>query len=246
MGQAQVAIVTGGSSGIGLETGLRLAKRGYRLGVIDMVERPADTPLPDDVAWAVADVSREDQVDAAVASIHEELGATDLLVNNAGITGSLEGASRCHESSADEWDKVMGVNVRGIFLAARAVLPGMLERGSGHIITVASAAGVAAFPGRCAYTTSKGAALMFAKSLAADYAALGIRSNAICPGYVHTPMTDWRLQDDELRAALEAKIPIGRVAQPGEIADAICAMADTDFAYLNGHALLLDGGWTAV
>lgn len=244
MPERPVAIVTGGSSGIGLETCVRLERQGYAVAIVDVVERPAELPLLDPY-WVVADVSEPAAVDQGIARVLDQVGPVDLLVNNAGITGAMDKAGRCHETDADEWDKVMAVNVRGPFLLSKAVLPMMLDRGHGHIITVASAAGVAAFPGRAAYTASKGAALMFAKSLAVDYGPHGIRSNAVCPGFVHTPMTDWRLQDPDLKRAIEEKIPLGQIANPGQIADAIVAMAGPDFSYMNGHALLLDGGWTA-
>jgi len=155
-------------------------------------------------------------------------------------------ATVCHETPVEELDRVLAVNVRGPFLCTRAALPTMLRQGSGHIITVASVAGLIAFPGRCAYTTSKGAAVMFTKSLAVDYAAAGIRANAVCPGFVQTPMTQWRLDVPELRAEVEAHIPLRRVAQPEEIADAIALLASDRLNYLTGHALVLDGGWTAL
>jgi NAD(P)-dependent dehydrogenase (short-subunit alcohol dehydrogenase family) len=122
----------------------------------------------------------------------------------------------------------------------------MLAQGNGHVITVASVAGLIAFPGRCAYTTSKGAVVMFTKSLAVDYAAWGIRANAVCPGMVETPMTKWRLDQPDLRAEVESKIPMGRVAQPDEIAEAIALLASDRLVYLTGHALVLDGGWSAL
>jgi NAD(P)-dependent dehydrogenase (short-subunit alcohol dehydrogenase family) len=103
-----------------------------------------------------------------------------------------------------------------------------------------------AFPGRCAYTTSKGAAVLFTKSLAVDYAGAGIRANAVCPGMVETPMTQWRLDQPELRAQVESKIPMGRVAKPEEIAEAVALLAAGRLAYLTGHAFVLDGGWTAL
>ncbi len=121
----------------------------------------------------------------------------------------------CHETPVAEWDRVLAVNVRGPFLCSRAVLPSMVARGSGHIITIASVAGLVAFPGRCAYTASKGAALMLTRSIAVDYAAAGIRANAVCPGMVYTPMTSWRLDQPDLRAEVEDRIPAGRVAEPG-------------------------------
>src|SRR5262249_1370856 len=149
-----------------------------------------------------------------------------------------------HETPVQEWDRVFAVNVRGLFLCTRAVLPAMMRQGTGLVITVASGAGLVAFPGRCAYTASKGAALQFAKSIAVDYAAAGIRSNAVCPGMVATPMTQWRLDVPELRAAVESKIPLGRVAQPEEIAEAISVLASPRLGYMTGAAFVIDGGWT--
>jgi NAD(P)-dependent dehydrogenase (short-subunit alcohol dehydrogenase family) len=113
------------------------------------------------------------------------------------------------------------------------------------VITIASVAGLVAFPGRCAYTASKGAAVQFTKSLAVDYAAAGIRANAVCPGMVETPMTRWRLDIPDLRAEAEANIPLGRVARPEEIADAVALLASDRLAYMTGHTLVVDGGWTA-
>ena len=119
-----------------------------------------------------------------------------MLVNNAGITGS-QSATSCGETPVADWDAVFAVNVRGPFLCSRAVLPSMVARGAGHIITIASVAGLVAFPGRCAYTASKGAALMLTRSIAVDYAAAGIQANAVCPGMVYTPMTSWRLDQPD-------------------------------------------------
>jgi NAD(P)-dependent dehydrogenase (short-subunit alcohol dehydrogenase family) len=121
----------------------------------------------------------------------------------------------------------------------------MVERRSGHIIIIASVAGLVPFPGRSAYSTSKGAALIMAKSIAVDYAADGIRANAVCPGMVETPMTQWRLDQPELRAAVESQVPLGRVAQPADIADAVALLASGHLSYMTGHALVVDGGWTA-
>jgi NAD(P)-dependent dehydrogenase (short-subunit alcohol dehydrogenase family) len=234
-----VAVVTGGSSGIGLMTAQRLASAGYKVAVIDLHSTPsADLSL-------TVDVTDADAVQRAVAAIVQAFGRVDLLVNNAGITGS-DKATVCHETPIEQWDLVQAVNVRGPFLCTRAVLPTMLSQKSGHVITVASVAGLIAFPGRCAYTASKGAALQFSKSLAVDYAAAGIRANAICPGMVETPMTQWRLDVPELRAAVESNIPMGRVAMPDEIANAVVALASDQLAYMNGQALVIDGGWTAL
>jgi NAD(P)-dependent dehydrogenase (short-subunit alcohol dehydrogenase family) len=236
---APVAVVTGGCSGIGQMTALRLSSDGYRVAVIDLGFAPdADLSVK-------ADVTDPGGVEGAVEEILDAFGRVDLLVNNAGITGSAE-ATVCHETPVEQWDLVYAVNVRGPFLCTRAVLPAMLTQKSGHVITVASVAGIVAFPGRCAYTASKGATIQFTRSLAVDYAAAGIRANAICPGMVETPMTQWRLDVPELRAQVESRIPMGRVARPGEIADAVSALASDRLAYMTGQALVIDGGWTAL
>jgi NAD(P)-dependent dehydrogenase (short-subunit alcohol dehydrogenase family) len=232
-------VVTGGASGIGLATCGRLRDEGFTVAALDL--RPDGAPAEMTVA---CDVTDEASVNAAMAAVTARLGPIDVLVNNAGITGSAA-ATVCHETPVAEWDLVHAVNVRGPFLCSRAVLPSMLARGSGHIITIASVAGLVAFPGRCAYTASKGAAVMLTRSIAADYAAAGIRANAVCPGMVYTPMTAWRLDQPELRAAVEARIPAGRVATPDEIADAVALLAAGRLAYMNGHPLVVDGGMSA-
>ena len=242
MTAAPVAVVTGGGSGIGLATCVRLAEGGFDVAVLDL--RPS-------AAAGIAaltvecDVTDDAGVPAAMTSVVNRLGGIDVLVNNAGITGSRQ-AARCHETPVAEWDRVQAVNVRGPFLCSRAVLPAMVARGSGHIITIASVAGLVAFPGRCAYTASKGAALMLTRSIAVDYAAAGIRANAVCPGMVYTPMTSWRLDQQDLRAQVEERIPVGRVATPEEIADAVELLASGRLGYMTGHSLVVDGGMSAI
>jgi NAD(P)-dependent dehydrogenase (short-subunit alcohol dehydrogenase family) len=237
---ARVAVVTGGASGIGLATVRRLVADGLTVVVLDVTE--ADTPA---AALLRTDITDPADVSVAVARIVDAYGRIDVLVNNAGITGSAE-ATVCHRTPVEEWDRVMAVNTRGPFLCSRETLPVMLRQGNGHIITIASIAGIVAFPGRCAYSTSKGAALQLTKSLAADYASLGIRANAVCPGFVQTPMTQWRLDIPESHDKLRARIPMGRVAQPDEIADAVGVLASERLSYVTGLALTVDGGWTTV
>ena len=134
-------------------------------------------------------------------------------------------ATVLHTTPVEEWDRVLATNVRGPYLFARSVLPVMIDQGGGHVITIASVAGQVAFPGRSAYTASKGAALMLAKSIAVDYAAHGIRSNAVCPGMALTGMTKWRLDVPELRDAVESRIPLGRVADADDVADLVSLLA---------------------
>jgi NAD(P)-dependent dehydrogenase (short-subunit alcohol dehydrogenase family) len=241
-GSGTVAVVTGGGSGIGRATCARLRQEGFRLGVLDLDAESAADSAGRGIGLGV-DVSDPGAVSEAFATIGKELGPVEVLVNNAGITGSAA-AGRLHDTPLEEWDRVMAVNVRGVYLCSRAALDSMVPRRSGHIITIASVAGMVPFPARSVYSVSKAAALLLARSIAADYAADGIRSNAICPGMAETPMTKWRLDQPELRAAIEARIPIGRVAQPDDIAEAVALLASGRLSYMTGHGLVVDGGWT--
>jgi NAD(P)-dependent dehydrogenase (short-subunit alcohol dehydrogenase family) len=239
--EPRVAVVTGGASGIGAAITARLLSDGFRVAVLDMAGSTVAHP---GLTMHVTDVTNPDEVKSAFAAIYQGLGRIDVLVNNAGITGSSE-ATVCHLTPLADFDRVMAVNVRGPWLCSAAVLPSMLEQGSGHIINIASVAGFSAFPARSAYTASKGAAVAFTRSLAIDYGPHGIRSNAICPGMVETPMTQWRLDQPDLRAKMVSKIPLGRVAQPADIGDVVASLASDGMRYVNGHCLVVDGGWTA-
>jgi NAD(P)-dependent dehydrogenase (short-subunit alcohol dehydrogenase family) len=237
-----VALVTGAGSGIGRACAERLAAGGARVAAVDLDVRLMDGL---DALPLAADVSDEHAVATAVARAGDELGPLDAVVNVAGITGT-HAAAECHVTPGDEWRRVLEVNLTGPFLVCHAALPGMLERGRGTIVNVASVAGLVAFPGRCAYSASKGGVVQLTRSLAADYAARGIRANAICPGMVDTPMTRWRLDDPELRGAVLERIPAGRVATTVEVAEAVALLAGDAMPYMNGAMLVLDGGWTAV
>ena len=240
----KVAMLTGGASGIGRASCTRLAADGFTLAVCDLdPDGAAAAAGPGGLGRAV-DVADAAAVDAFVAEVTDRFGRIDVLVNNAGISGSPE-ATVLHSTPVAEWDRVFGVNVRGPYLCSRAVLPVMMAAGAGHVITIASVAGQVAFPGRSAYTASKGAALQLARSIAVDYAGHGIRSNAVCPGMAETAMTKWRLDVPELRAAIEARIPLGRVAQPDDVADLVALLASERLGYLTGSALVVDGGYTA-
>jgi NAD(P)-dependent dehydrogenase (short-subunit alcohol dehydrogenase family) len=240
-----VAVVTGGSSGIGLATCAKLLEDGMTLAVLDLDGDTAKRAAGSGGLGIAADVSEPDDVDRAFAAVLDTFGRIDVLVNNAGISGGPN-ATLVHTTPIEDFDRVNAVNNRGPFLCSRAALPTMISQGSGHIITVASVASMIVFPGRAAYNASKGAALMLAKSMAVDYAHLGIRSNAVCPGFVETPLTQWRLDIPELRKEVESRIPIDRVAQPEDIADAIAVLASGRMPYMTGHALVVDGGWTAL
>jgi NAD(P)-dependent dehydrogenase (short-subunit alcohol dehydrogenase family) len=241
----RVALVTGGADGIGRASCARLLADGFTLAVCDLDEVGASASAGPGGLGRGLDVADEKAVEAFVAEVVSRYGRVDVLVNNAGISGSPE-ATVLHMTPVEEWDRVLAVNVRGPFLFSRNVLPVMIGQHGGHVITIASVAGQVAFPGRSAYTASKGAALMLAKSIAVDYAQHGIRSNAVCPGMAETSMTRWRLDVPELRAAIESRIPIGRVASPDDVADLVALLASDRLSYVTGAALVIDGGSTAL
>jgi len=241
-----VALVTGAGSGIGWACVERLSKDGFRVAALDVDAGAAHACAARFGALAIAaDVSDEAEVSAAVDRVLREMGGIDVAANVAGITGSGE-ATSCHVTPVEEWARVIAVNLTGPFLVCRAVLGHMLARNAGIIVNIASVAGLVAFPGRCAYTASKGGVVQLTRSIAVDYAARGIRANAICPGMVDTPMTRWRLEDPELGPQALASIPQGRVAQPQEIAEVVSLLAGGNLAYANGSAIVLDGAFSAL
>jgi NAD(P)-dependent dehydrogenase (short-subunit alcohol dehydrogenase family) len=242
----RVALVTGAGSGIGLACVERLVARGLRVAALDIRAEAVEACASRFGAFPVtADVSDPAAAAAAVEAVLGELERIDVAANVAGTTGSRR-AAECHVTPVEEWLRVIGVNLTGTFLICHAVLPHMLDRGDGIIVNVASVAGLVAFPGRCAYTASKGGVVQLTRSIAADYAALGIRANALCPGIVDTPMTRWRLEDPELGPQVLAKIPQGRVASAEEIAEVVALLAADGLPYANGSTIVVDGGWTAV
>jgi NAD(P)-dependent dehydrogenase (short-subunit alcohol dehydrogenase family) len=248
---SRVALVTGAASGNGEAIAARFLRDGAAVVAVDAAAdglaraAAAWSEHADRVATVIADVTEPSQIEAAVAAAGERFGRLDVLVNNAGISGDRR-ATTLHETPIDQWDRVMAVNVRGVFLGCRAALPVMLAQGGGMIVNIASVAGLVAFPGRAAYTTSKGAVIQLTKSIAADYASRGIRANALCPGMVDTPMTHWRLSDPDLLAAVLDRIPQREIGDPSDVADAVAFLAGPEARQFNGAAIVMDGGWTAI
>jgi NAD(P)-dependent dehydrogenase (short-subunit alcohol dehydrogenase family) len=242
----KVALVTGAGSGLGEAIALAFAEAGATLALVDLNEDAAAATLQATGAKGMAiaaDVADGAAVQRAVEAVTRQVGPVDIVVNNAGITG-LGPPKATHETPAVEWDRVIAVNLTGPFLVCQTVLPFMLERGAGVVVNVASAAGVISVDGRTPYVTSKAGLIHLTRNLASEYAGRGIRANALCPGWMDTPMTRWRLGDLELARQLRAAIPMGRVAQPGEIAQAALFLACDASSYMTGQTLVVDGGWT--
>ncbi len=249
---SRVVYVTGAASGNGLSIANRFLNSGDKVIAVDLDGSGLDKRRGGDwsgftsaVLCHQGDVTKEEDVDASIAAAREAFGPIEIVVNNAGITGS-ERATTVHLTPVDEFDRVMAVNVRSAFLICRKILPEMMERGEGVIINIASVAGLVAFPGRAAYTASKGAIIQLTRAITADYAQYGIRALALCPGMIETPMTQWRLDQPELRQAIVDRIPQREIGSAGDVADAVYYFAGPEACYFNGAALVMDGGYIAI
>ena len=247
----KVAIVTGAASGIGAATALRFAREGGRVAGFDIqLPQPESWKSIEEAAPAASfhsvDVSAEDEVKRAMAEAIDQHGGIDVLVNAAGVAGG----GPLHITEEVEWDRVLGVNLKGVFLCCKHALPDMIARGGGTIVNVASIEGMIATDGTAAYGASKGAVIQLTRNLAVDYTHQGIRSNCVCPGLVDTPMTAvvTRAQEGPLQKLHQAFINshlVGRAGTPEEIAAAILFLASDDASFITGSSLVVDGGWTA-
>ncbi|MBI2461455.1 MAG: beta-ketoacyl-ACP reductase [Candidatus Rokubacteria bacterium] len=239
----RVALITGAGSGIGEATARRFAREGARVAVNDAeasrAKRVAEGILADGGrAIAVeADVARAAEVDSAVRRVLEEWGRVDVLVNNAGITRDAMLAKMTEE----QWDEVLAVNLKGAFLCARAVLPGMRERGWGRVVNTASV-GALGNIGQANYAASKAGVIGLTRTLALEYARYGVTVNAVAPGATLTPML--AAVPDQVREKIVARIPAARLASPDEVAALHCFLASEEAGYITGQVIFIDGGLT--
>ena len=243
---ATVAVVTGGAEGIGWATCRRLAEDGAYVAVLDLREEAARQrarELGPSHLGLGCDVAREEDVVAAVARVIARFGRIDILVNNAGIG---EQGSVTLEQSVEGFDRVLAVHLRGAFLMSREVGRIMLGQRSGAIVNLSSIAGHAGIPGRNAYGAAKAGLSAMTRAMAAEWARRGLRVNAVAPGYVRTALVDDLIKRGALDAAnIEARTPMGRMARPEEIAEAIAFLASPRASYITGATLDADGGWLA-
>jgi NAD(P)-dependent dehydrogenase (short-subunit alcohol dehydrogenase family) len=245
----KVALVTGAGSGIGRFTALAFAREGARVVVSDIVVEGGEETVKQikevggEAFFIRTDVSKAADVEAMVNKAVETYGRLDCAANNAGINGPIVTTTDCTE---EDWDRVVGIDLKGVWLCMKYEIPQMLKHGSGAIVNTSSMAGIVGFPAQPPYVASKHGVLGITKTTALEYGTQGIRVNAVCPGVVHTSMVDSLLDSiPDVIDSLNKLAPIGRIGQPEEIAEAIVWLCSDAASFVTGHALAVDGGYVA-
>jgi NAD(P)-dependent dehydrogenase (short-subunit alcohol dehydrogenase family) len=239
----KVAVVTGGCSGIGLATVMRFAEEGARVVVAD-VDAVRGKEVVDGIGglFVACDVTSKDDVDALFRAAHEAYGSVDIAFNNAGISPPEDDSIL--DTDLDAWRRVQEVNLTSVYLCCKAVLPYMLEQGRGSIINTASFVAVmGAATSQISYSASKGGVLSMSRELGVQFARQGVRVNALCPGPVNTPLLRELFAKDEERAQRRlVHVPMGRFAEPEEIANAVLFLASDESSFITANTFLVDGG----
>ena len=242
----KAALVTGGGSGLGRASAIALARGGATVTVVDVDEQGGKETaalvfeeVGGDADFVRADVTMPDEVEAMVDKTIARWGHLDCALNNAGTTGA---SAPTADHTLDDWNRAVALNLTGVFLCLKYEIPAMLERG-GSIVNMASGAGLVGFAGLPAYVASKHGVVGLTRAAALEYAAQGIRINAICPGSTRTPMLEGFMGGDpQIERMMTRAVPLGRLGRPEEIADAVVWLCSDAASFVVGHALAVDGG----
>lgn len=248
--KGRVALVTGGGSGIGRATSLAFAREGAKVMVVDLAEGPVQATVDliarggGEASGVTADVTKTEDVKRMVSETVSRFGRIDAAFNNAGVHTGVR--IPFHEYPEEEWDRVIDVNLKGVWLCIKYEAPVMLEQGGGTIVNTASVAALVAGQGTSAYTASKHGVAGLTKSAAMDYARRGIRVNAVAPGEITTPMMDLIIKSNNFtKAQKDEEQPIGRMGKPEEIAEVVVWLCSDAASYVTGHVFPIDGGYMA-
>lgn len=245
--QEKVAIVTGGSFGIGRATAIAFADRGAKVAIVDYIEDNETLnhiqAAGGEAIFVKCDVSKGADVKAMIEKVMAAYGRLDYAFNNAGIEGA---SAPTHECTEENWERTIGVNLKGVWLCMKYEIQQMLKQGKGAIVNCASIAGLVGFQGLPVYVASKHGVVGLTKTAALEYAKSGIRVNAVCPGVIKTNMVD-RItgREKEVEKQFEDMEPVGRMGQPEEVAEAVIWLCSDAASFVTGDAMAVDGGWTA-
>lgn len=249
--EGKVAFITGGASGIGRATAFAFANAGASVVVADVSKEANEETarmIEQRGGRAIAvrcDVMRAEDIEAAVGEAVRAFGRLDFAFNNAGV--EPRGLAPTADWQVDEWDRIMNIDLRGVFLCMKSEIPRMLKNGGGVIVNTSSGAGVIGIKGSPAYTAAKHGVIGLTRAAALDYAAQNVRINAVCPGYIDTPMIQrYSGTSAAARAEVIAQEPIGRMGTAEEIAATVVWMCSESAAFMIGHALVIDGGQTII
>jgi NAD(P)-dependent dehydrogenase (short-subunit alcohol dehydrogenase family) len=249
--QDRVALVTGGASGIGRSTALTFAREGAKLVIADTNEEGGQqtvhmiTENGGEATFVQVNVTRAAEVEAMIHQTVQTYGRLDCAHNNAGV-GSRPRVV-LHELPEESWDRVIDINLKGVWLCMKYEIAQMLQQGGGAIVNTASIMGlVGSWSRSWAYKSTKHRVLGFTKSAALEYAKSGIRVNAVCPGYIRTPLIEQTLSaNPDMEAEIVSRHPVGRMGRPEEIAEAVVWMCSDAASFVTGHAMTVDGGYVA-
>jgi NAD(P)-dependent dehydrogenase (short-subunit alcohol dehydrogenase family) len=252
--QGRVALVTGAAGGIGRAIALSLADNGATVAVNDLNPKGEDTcgeirQIGGKSVFFPADVGDSDSVNAMVANVERQLGAIDILINNAGVNVGVGKARRpVHEFAEAEWHRIIRIDLDGVFYCSRVVSSGMVDRRHGAIVNIGSVLGLVPIRLQCAFSAAKAGMLNFTRSHALEVGSYGVRVNGIAPGSILTEGTKTLFYNEEakrLSDSLISHIPLGKPGETRDIANAALYLASDDASYVTGHVLVVDGGWTA-